>query len=118
LEQALRLDPLGPQNGAFLNGMGLARLVLGQPEAAVKWFMLGRASNPNLARAHAGLAIALASNGDIAAARVAAAGLLRLAPDFRLSETIDAPFASSPSQYRQLYKEVMVPAAKTAGVPL
>jgi len=118
LEQALRLDPLGPQNGAFLNGMGLARLVLGQPEAAVGWFMQGRASNPKLARAHAGLAIALASNGDVAAARIAAAGLLRLAPDFRLSETIDAPFASSPSRYRQLYKEVMVPAAKTARVPL
>ena len=118
LEQALRLDPLGPQNGAFLNGMGLARLVLGQPEAAVEWFMQGRASNPNLARAHAGLAIALASKGDVAAARLAAAGLLRLAPDFRLSETIDAPFASSPSRYRQLYEEVMVPAAKTAGVPL
>jgi adenylate cyclase len=118
LEQALRLDPLGPQNGAFLNGLGLARLVLGQPEAAVRWFLQGRASNPKLARAHAGLAMALASNGDVAAARLAAAGLLRLAPDFRLSETIHAPFASSPPRYRQLYKEVMVPAATTAGVPL
>lgn len=118
LEQALRLDPLGPQNGAFLNGMGLARLHLGQPEAAVRWFLQGRASNPKLARAHAGLAIALASKGDVAAARLATAGLLRLAPDFRLSETIHAPFAFSPPRYRQLYDEVMVPAAKTAGVPL
>jgi len=118
LEQSLRLDPLGPQNCAFLTGMGLARLVLGQPEAAVEWFLQARASNPKLARAHAGLAIALASKGDVAAARLAAAGLLRLAPDFRLSETIDAPFASSPSRYRQLYEEVMVPAAKTARVPL
>jgi tetratricopeptide (TPR) repeat protein len=98
--------------------MGLARLVLGQPEAAVAWFLQARASNPKLARAHAGLALALASKGDIPAARLAIPGLLQLAPDFRLSETIDAPFASSPPRYRQFYKEVMVPAAKTAGVPL
>jgi TolB-like protein/Tfp pilus assembly protein PilF len=118
LEQSLRLDPLGPQNCAFLTGMGLARLVLGQPKAAVEWFLQARASNPKLARAHAGLALALASKGDIPTARLAAAGLLQLAPDFRLSETIDAPFASSPRRYRELYREVMVPAAKTAGVPI
>jgi TolB-like protein/Tfp pilus assembly protein PilF len=118
LQQALGLDPLGPQNCAFLTGMGLARLVLGQPEAAVAWFLQARESNPKLARAHAGLALALASKGDIPAARLAAAGLLQLAPDFRLSETIDAPFYSSPPRYRELYSEVMVPAAKTAGVPI
>jgi TolB-like protein len=118
LQQALLLDPLGPQNCAFLTGMGLARLVLGQPEAAIEWFLRARASNPKLARAHAGLALALASKGDISAARLAATGLLQWAPDFRLSETIDAPFASSPTQYRELYESVMMPAAKTAGVPL
>jgi hypothetical protein len=30
----------------------------------------------------------------------------------------DAPFASSPPRYREFYGEVMVPAAKAAGVPL
>lgn len=117
-EQALRLDPLGPQIGAFLNAMGLARLQLEQPAAAVEWFARARASNPKLARAHAGLAIALALKDEVGAARLAAAGLLRLAPDFRLSETIDVPFPSSSPRYLQFYEEVMVSAAKIAGVPL
>jgi TolB-like protein/Flp pilus assembly protein TadD len=118
LEQALRLDPDGAQIGACLTAMGLARLSLRQHQAAADWFARARASNPKLARAHAGLAIALALKGDVAEARIAACELLRLVPDYRMSQTIDAPFPASPPQYQRFYQDILMPGAGLAGIPL
>jgi TolB-like protein/Flp pilus assembly protein TadD len=118
IERGLRLDPDGPQVGAYLTAMGLARLFLRQHHAASDWFARARASNPKLPRAHAGLAIALALKGDVAEARIAACELLRLVPDFRMSQTIDAPFPTSPPQYQRFYEDVLTPGARLAEIPI
>ena len=118
LVEAIRLDPLGPQISATQSSMGLARMFLGEFQAAVEWYSRARSSNAKLARAHAGLAIALALTGEIERSRAAARGLLRLFPDYHISGMIDAPFASSPDRYRQFYEHVLGPAAKVAGVPV
>ncbi|MFN0303987.1 MAG: winged helix-turn-helix domain-containing tetratricopeptide repeat protein [Burkholderiales bacterium] len=117
-ETAVRLDPIGPQIDVFRTTMGLVRLLLGQIDEAIDCFTRSRAGNPKLARAHAGAAIALAIKGDVPGAQVAAADLLRLAPDFRLSQTIDACLPTSPPRYRQFFEEVLRPGAVLAGVPV
>jgi tetratricopeptide (TPR) repeat protein len=119
LEQAIRLDPGGPAlAAASRTAMGFARLLLGRTYDAVEWFSRALASNPKLARAHAGLALALVAKGDIAAAQRATSDLLGLVPDYRLSETIDALSPSSPAKYREFYDDLLLPAAKRAGLPV
>jgi adenylate cyclase len=117
-ETALRLDPVGPQFDVFRTTMGLARLLLGQIDDAIACFSRAREANPKLARAHLGGAIALAARGDVPGAQLAAADLLRLAPDYRLSQTVDACLPNSPPRYRQFYDEVLLPGALSAGVPV
>jgi adenylate cyclase len=117
-ETALRLDPGGPQFDVFRTTMGLACLLLGQIDEAMACFSRAREVNPKLARAHMGAAIALAARGDVPSAQLAAADLLRLAPEYRLSQTVDACLPNSPPRYRQFYEEVMLPGALSAGVPV
>jgi tetratricopeptide (TPR) repeat protein len=117
-ENALRLDPMGPQLDVFLTTLGLARLQLRQIDKAVECFSRARAANPKLARAHLGAAIAFALDGDVSRARAVGAELLSLAPDFRLSQTVEGCLPSSPRSYTQFYEEVLAPGARIAGVPL
>jgi hypothetical protein len=98
--------------------MGMARLFLGEVEAAVDWYALARSSNRGLPRAHAGLAIALARAGKLAPARDVASDLLRLAPDFRFSETLHAPSETSSPDYHRFFDEIVAPAARSVGVPV
>lgn len=118
IEQAIRLDPRGPQVSSFQCAMGMARLFLGEVEAAVDWYALARSSNRGLPRAHAGLAIALARAGKLAPARDVASDLLRLAPDFRFSETLHAPSETSSPDYHRFFDEIVAPAARSVGVPV
>ena len=117
-QTALRLDPAGPQFDVFVTTMGLAQLLQGQVDEAIECFSRARAANPKLARAHAWVAIALATKGDVPGARLAAADLLCLAPDYRLSQTVDACLPKSPPRYQQFYDEVLRPGALLAGVPV
>ena len=117
-ETALRLDPRGPQVAAFLTILGFSRLQLRQFDDAIACFSRARAANPKLARAHVGAAVAFASVGNLPEAILAAAELLRLVPDYRLSQTIDACKPSSPAPYRQFYEEIILPGASLARVPL
>jgi len=115
--QALRLDPLGPQQGAFWTTLGFAHLVEGEIEAAVDGFARARAANPNLPRAKVGAAVGLALGGQRPAARRATAELLRQVPQYRLSETMDACLPGSAPRYRAFYAAVLGPGAALAGLP-
>jgi len=115
---AIRLDPIGPQFDVYSTTMGLARLLLRQLDEAIDCFTRARMANPRLARAHAGAAIAMATQGDILRAQKVAEDLLRLAPWFRLSQTVDACLPASPLPYRKFYDEVLHPGALLAGIPV
>jgi tetratricopeptide (TPR) repeat protein len=117
-ETALRIDPVGPQFDVFRTTLGLAYLLLGQIDEAIACFSRAREANPKLARAHLGAAVALAARRDVPGAQRAAADLLRLAPDYRLSQTVDACLPTSPPRYRRFYDEVLLPGALSAGVPV
>lgn len=118
VETALRLDPYGPQVGAFWTVSGLAQLLLGDTAEAVGCFSRARAANPKLPRAQFGAAVSLALIGDLSAAKLAADDLMHLVPHYRLSETIDGCLPRSPPPYRQFYEDVLRPGAILAGVPV
>ena len=116
VETALRLDPRGPQAGSSWTVMGFARLLLGDFDEALKSFSRARSANPQLPRAHAGAAIALATCGDETGARAACSELLVLASDYRLSQTIDALSPRSAVEYKRFYEEILRPGAERAGL--
>lgn len=116
-EHALRLDPRGPQRGAFLTTQGFARLVLDEVAEAAACFAAARAANPRQPRALVGAAVALALGGDMAAARTVVAELLAIVPDYRLSATMDACRPDSAPAYRRFHDAVLRPGARLAGLP-
>ncbi len=118
VDVAIRLDPRGPQVGSSWTVKGFARLQMGDTDEAVKCFSRAIIENPRLPRAHAGSAIALAIGGNLPAARKATTDLLDLVPGYRLSQTIDACFSTSPTAYRRFYTGLLLPGAEMSGLPL
>ena len=118
VEQAMRLDPRSPQFGVFLSVLGRAQLLLGNIESAADCFAKAQLLPSSLPNVHAGTAMAYALLGDLEAARAAARQALDVAPRFRMSHSAYAPLAQSPDLYRKLYREVILPAAEQADLPV
>jgi tetratricopeptide (TPR) repeat protein len=100
-----------------MNQLGAGYLFLGHDDLAVEWLEKARAESPNSLITLSNLAVAYSKKGDLAKAKATAAELFRLAPNFRLSNTGQYPFPSSPEAYKKLWREVYMPAAKKAGLP-
>jgi TolB-like protein/cytochrome c-type biogenesis protein CcmH/NrfG len=118
IEQAMRLDPLGPAIGIHQSQMGTAHFLLKHSDLAVEWMVKARSSLPNHFFIYVYLAAAYAQKGNDTAARLAVENLLRLAPTFELSKTPDAPGPLHPEAAHKLYNEVVLPAATRAGIPI
>jgi tetratricopeptide (TPR) repeat protein len=116
-EQALSLDPRGPQTAGQMNQLGMGHFFLGHDDLAVEWLEKSRAQDPKGLLTLSNLAVAYAKKGDLVKAKATAAELFRIAPNFRLSNSGYYPFPSSPDAYKKLYAEVYMPAATKAGLP-
>lgn len=117
IEKGIQLDPLGPQVGIMQVNMGKAHFFLCQTDQAIVWLQKARASNPRLVRAHAFLALAYAQKGDQESAKSSLTDLLRVGPQFRLSVSPDVPGPFSPLAYREYYDRILLPHARTTGLP-
>ncbi|MGH8648525.1 MAG: tetratricopeptide repeat protein, partial [Burkholderiales bacterium] len=116
-EQALSLDPRGPQIAAAMSFVGLGHFFLGHDDLAIEWLEKARAETPKNPNPLVTLAVAYAKKGDLVKAKTTAAELLRVAPNYRLSDGGFYPFPSSPEAYKKLWREVYMPAANKAGLP-
>ena len=116
-EQALSLDPRGPQITTSMIFLGVGHMYLGHDDLAIEWLEKARAESPKNPNVLSHLAVAYAKKGDLAKAKATAAELFRIAPNFRLSNLGFYPFPSSPEAYKKLWREVYMPAAKKAGLP-
>jgi adenylate cyclase len=85
-ERVIRLSPFDPSLFLTFTGMGMAFIGLCRFDEAVAAAKKAVRRNPPYAVTYRCLAIALAHLGREAEAREAAAGLLELDPDFRISE--------------------------------
>jgi adenylate cyclase len=108
-ERAIRLSPFDPSRFTTFAGMGIAFIGLGRFDEAVVAAKKALSENQSLAMAYRCLASALAHLGREAEAREAAAGLLELEPDFRISEWV----ARSSLSRRQMY----IDGVRQAGLP-
>jgi adenylate cyclase len=108
-ERAIRLSPFNPMRFVTFTGRGIAFLSLGRFDEAVVAAKKALSENQAFSTAYRCLASALAHLGREAEAREAAAGLLELEPDFRISEWV-ARGGVSPLQ---LY----IDGLRKAGVP-
>jgi adenylate cyclase len=116
-EQALSLDPRGPQITTSMIFLGVGHLFLGHDDLAIEWLEKARAETPKNPNVLSHLAIAYAKKGDLVKAKATTAELFRIAPNFRLSNLGFYPFPSSPEAYKKLWREVYMPAARKAGLP-
>ena len=116
-EQALSLDPRGPQTAVSMANLGIGHFFLGHDDLAIEWLEKARAETPKNPNPLVNLAVAYAKKGDLVKAKITAAELLRVAPNYRLSDGGFYPFPSSPEAYKKLWAEVYMPAANKAGLP-
>jgi adenylate cyclase len=116
-EQAISFDPRGPQTAGSMNQLGVGHFYLGHDDLAIEWLEKAHAEDPKGLVTITNLAVAYAKKGDMVKAKATAAELLRIAPNFRLSNEGLYPFPSSPEAYKKLYREVYMPAANKAGLP-
>jgi TolB-like protein/cytochrome c-type biogenesis protein CcmH/NrfG len=116
-EQSLSLDPRGPQISTSMMFLGLGHFYMGRDDLAIEWLEKSRAETPTRPNPLQHLAVAYAKKGDLAKAKATAAELLRIAPNFRLSNGNHYPLPSSPEAYKKLWREVYMPAATKAGLP-
>ena len=116
-EQALSLDPHGPQIAFPILFLGVGHFYLGHADLAIEWLEKARAEAPKNPNMLSNLAVAYAKKGDLVKAKATTAELLRIAPNFRLSNGGFYPFPSSPEAYKKLWREVYMPAANKAGLP-
>jgi adenylate cyclase len=87
-ERAIRLSPFDPWLSSRFAGMGIALIGVGRFDEAVSAAKKAVRQNPLYPLTYRCLASALAHLGREAEAREAAARLLELEPDFRISERI------------------------------
>jgi len=87
-ERRIRLSPFDPLLFSTLGGMGVALIGLRRFDEAVSTARKAARQNPLYPFAYRCLASALAHLGREAEAREAVAGLLKLEPDFRISERV------------------------------
>jgi adenylate cyclase len=98
-ERAIRLSPFDPWLFSRFTGLGIAFIGVGRFDEAVTAAKHALQKNPTFSMAYRCLASALAHLGREAEAREAAAGLLELEPDFRISEWVARGGVSSAQMY-------------------
>ena len=116
-EQSLSLDPRGSQISTSMMFLGVGHIYLGHDDLAIEWLEKARTETPNRPNPLQHLAVAYAKKGDLVKAKATSAELLRIAPNFRLSNSSNYPLPSSPEAYKKLWAEVYMPAANKAGLP-
>ena len=112
LRNAFRLSPYDPMSFFFLTVAGLAEFVAGRYEQAVIWLRRAQRENPRFTPMRRQLAATLALLGRDDEAKVAAAGLLEMDPQFRVSA-----FASWYPLRRRDDLERLATGLRLAGLP-
>jgi TolB-like protein len=124
-ERAIRLSPFDPWRFSTFAGMSAAFIGLGRFDETVAAAKKALRENPTILRespfiaiAYRCLASALVHLGREAEAREAAAGLLELEPDFRISEWVTRKGISEwAARTRQLPAGLLIDSLRKAGFP-
>lgn len=113
--KALAIPSYFPRYRVYIN-LSTVALQEGNYDEAVQLAHKALEGGPDVVQYRSQLAISQALQGDVAGAKRTAAGLLRLAPGYRLRPPgeLDAPRA----WYREHFEKRLEPAARLAGLPV
>jgi TolB-like protein/class 3 adenylate cyclase len=115
IAEALRLSPLDTTAYVWMAGAGVAKLFLGEDEAALTWLRRAIENNRNQAIAHFWLATALTFLGRFDEARAAVQAGLALDPAFTVGRFRAAAATDNPVYLTQ--RERVCDGMRKAGVP-
>jgi tetratricopeptide (TPR) repeat protein len=113
--QAIRLSPRDPIAFSWTNGIGAAKLHLGDYEDAARWLNQSVAANQNYSLPHFFLAAALGQLGQVERARAEAQIGLKLHPAFTISRFRDGAESDNPVFLKQ--RRNICEGLRMAGVP-
>ena len=118
IEKGIRLDPCDTASpiGAY-SILSLAHLLLGHVEQAIELSRTARARNPRLYFPHMLLAAALALKGELAEAKSALAGGIRLRPEFNSLARLRAYTTWGNAQFGVLRESTLDLGLRRAGLP-
>ena len=118
IEKGIRLDPQDAASpiGAY-SILSLAHLLLGHVERAIELSRTARARNPRLYFPHMLLAAALALKGELAEAKSALAGGIRVRPEFNSLARLRTYTTWGNAQFRALRESTLDLGLRRAGLP-
>jgi adenylate cyclase len=111
-QRALRLNPLDPELGYMLSGLGFAYLVAGRYEDALLMGLKSLQESPNWTAGHRLVVICMVNLGRLDEARVAANRIMELWPETTVS-AIKLQIAYKDTMFKERY----ISALRAAGVP-
>ena len=120
MHRAMKLDPR-PEKSRMAFNMGGACFMLGKYREAATHFDRSVQTNPRLVEAYAFLAMAYAMDGNSARSSHAKAEFLKHSPDSNLERWLDhetSDVMAWPIEYQRFLDEKLVPAWRSAGLPV
>ena len=111
-QRALRLNPLDPQMGSILSGLGWAYLSAGKYEDALSVGLKSLQESPGWMGSHRLVVVCLVNLGRLDEARVAASRMIELAPETTIA-AIMIQFAFKDRAFKERY----LSALRMAGIP-
>jgi len=117
LEQAMRISPRDSSIGYMHYRLGLANLLLGNTDEAIRWSEKAVLTYYEPAYAYLELGAALGLKGDKAAAQAALAEAVKLQPDFATIAGVRKHWISNRPKFVELQERTAIAGLRKAGMP-
>jgi len=117
LEQVLRISPRDPEIGFVHYRLGLANLLLGNTDEAIRWYQKATLTYFQKADAYLEMGAALSLKGDKEAAQAALAEAARLNPDETTIAWVRKHSLSERPKFAELREKTLIKGLRMAGFP-
>jgi TolB-like protein/DNA-binding winged helix-turn-helix (wHTH) protein len=117
LEQAMRINPRDPFAATTESRLGLANLLLGNTDEAIRWCKKAVLTDMNFFDAYRNLAAALALTGDNTAAQAVLAEAIKRDPDHATIAKVKSRYPSDRPKFVELRDRTMIAGLRKAGMP-
>jgi len=117
LEQAMRISPRDPNIGFMHYRLGIANLLLGNTDEAIRWYEKAVLTYYEPADAYLELGAALSLKGDKAAAQAALAEAVKRNPDFATIAGVRKHSISNRPKFVELQERTIIAGLRKVGLP-
>jgi TolB-like protein/Tfp pilus assembly protein PilF len=117
LEQAMKISPRDPNLGFLHYRLGLANLLLGNMDEAIRWYEKAVQTYYDPADAYLELGAAFSLKGDNASAQVALAEAVKRKPDYATIAGVRKNSVSNRPKFVELQERTVIEGLRKAGMP-